>query len=96
MNKATCFCVAAWFVFGAVSVSAQPAKEIRDDLKKYFDAYKVDGSFALFDLNKEQYLICNERQFREPFIQTGDAENSDFGRARIEITRSILRELGLM
>jgi beta-lactamase class D len=52
-----------------VSVSRPQSKtEVRDDLKKYFDAFKVEGSFALFDLKNEAYTFCNEAQFKRPFI----------------------------
>jgi len=51
------------------SVSRPQSKaEVRDDFKKYFDAFKVEGSFALFDLKNEAYTLCNEAQFKLPFI----------------------------
>jgi beta-lactamase class D len=52
-----------------VSVSKPQTKaEVRDDFKKLFDAFKVEGSFALYDLNNDSYVFCNEAQFRQPFI----------------------------
>jgi beta-lactamase class D len=42
--------------------------EVRDDFKKLFDAFKVEGSFALYDLNNDSYVFCNEAQFKQPFI----------------------------
>ncbi|MDP2885261.1 MAG: class D beta-lactamase [Ignavibacteria bacterium] len=59
------------YVCAALVVSlcaAQEKKEIRDDFKKFFDAFKVEGSFALYDLNNDSYLFCNEGQFKQPFI----------------------------
>jgi len=46
----------------------QTKAEVRDDFKKFFDAYKVEGSFALYDLNNDSYVFCNEAQFKTPFI----------------------------
>lgn len=42
--------------------------EITDDFKKYYDEYKVDGSFAIYDLNNDRYIIYNQSQFNQPFI----------------------------
>ena len=47
---------------------AQEMKEERDDFKKLFDAYKVEGSSVLYDLNNDSYVFCNEAQFKTPFI----------------------------
>jgi beta-lactamase class D len=46
---------------------AQPKTEVRDEFKKFFDSYKVEGSFALYDLNKDSYVFVNEAQFKKPF-----------------------------
>lgn len=35
--------------------------------KSYFDEFKVDGSFVLYDLKLDQYKIYNPRQFNEEF-----------------------------
>ena len=48
--------------------AAQEQKETRDDFKKFFESFKVEGSFALFDLKNDSYVFCNEAQFRHPFI----------------------------
>jgi beta-lactamase class D len=48
--------------------SAQTDMEIRDDFKKTFDAYKVQGSFVLYDFKNEKYTVCNQDQFKRPFI----------------------------
>jgi len=45
----------------------QPKTNARDDFRKFFDAYKVEGSFALYDLKNDSYVFCNEGQFRQPF-----------------------------
>lgn len=52
-----------------VSVSRpQPKAEVRDDFKKFFDSFNVEGSFALFDLKNDSYAFCNEAQYKQPFI----------------------------
>lgn len=57
-------------VFLAFSASCQkiPTYETRDDFKKYYDGYHVTGSFVLYDLQKNNYLLYNREQFHEPFI----------------------------
>jgi beta-lactamase class D len=58
-------------VCGALLVSSCPAQEkgmIRDDFKKLFESYKVEGSFALYDLKNDSYVFYNEAQFKQPFI----------------------------
>jgi beta-lactamase class D len=59
------------YVCAALVVSlsaAQEKKEIRDDFKNLFEQYKVEGSFALYDLKNDSYVFCNEAQFKQPFI----------------------------
>lgn len=36
---------------------------IRNDFKKYYDSLNLDGTFALYDLNKEEYILYNEKEF---------------------------------
>ena len=58
------------FVCAVMLVSSCPAQEkneVRDDFKNYFDAFKVEGSFVLYDLNNDSYVFCNEAQFKKPF-----------------------------
>ncbi len=52
----------------AASCQNSPTYETRDDFKKYYDAYHVSGSFVLYDLRKNNYLLYNREQFHEPFI----------------------------
>lgn len=52
----------------ASSCLAQDKKETRDDFKTLFDSFKVEGSFALYDLKNDSYVFCNEAQFMQPFI----------------------------
>ena len=51
-----------------VSVCKPQSKiEVRDDFKKLFEAFNLEGSFALYDLNNDSYVLCNEAQFKQPF-----------------------------
>jgi beta-lactamase class D len=47
---------------------SQPRAEVRDDFKKFFDAFNVEGSFALYDLNNDSYVFYNKAQFEQSFI----------------------------
>jgi len=41
--------------------------EIRDDFKTYYDKYKVEGSFILFDNQNNKYIVYNQDQTKEQF-----------------------------
>jgi beta-lactamase class D len=46
----------------------QRKKEIiRSDFKKFFDEFHVQGSFALYDLNKDFYTFYNKEQFTQKY-----------------------------
>jgi beta-lactamase class D len=47
---------------------AQQNSNTVDSLQKYFEQFKVDGSFVLHDLNRDAYTFCNKQQFRKEFI----------------------------
>lgn len=86
--------VPALFVFLLFCAGCQrsPTYEVRDDFKKFYDDYHVSGSFVLFDLQKNHYLLFNREQFHEPFIpastfkicnsliglETGTIKDADF------------------
>lgn len=55
-------------VIAMVSCKSEHQAEIRNDFKKYYDHYQVEGSFVLYDQNAEKYILYNEAQFKEPFI----------------------------
>ena len=55
-------------VFGLAAYAQKPKIEIRNDFKRYYDAFKIDGSFLLYDPNKNRYVVYNEPQTKEPFI----------------------------
>ncbi|MDR1877499.1 MAG: class D beta-lactamase [Flavobacteriaceae bacterium] len=42
--------------------------EIRDDFKKYYEQFQVDGSFVLYDQQHDKYIIYNQEQFRQATI----------------------------
>ena len=42
--------------------------ESRDDFKKYYDQYKVEGTFVLYDQNNDKYVCYNQIEKDEPFI----------------------------
>ena len=48
--------------------AAQTDIEVRDDFRKIFDSYKVQGSFALYDYRNEKYIVCNGDQLKKQFI----------------------------
>lgn len=41
--------------------------EIRDDFKKYYDQFQVEGSFALYDQRQDKYILYNQDQFKQTF-----------------------------
>lgn len=79
-------------ILGMTSCKQKPTTEIRDDFKKYYDQFNVEGSFALYDQQNEQYILYNQAQFKQPFspastfkicnsligLETGVIENENF------------------
>ena len=58
----------AFAVFAGLTTYAQKqTSEIRDDFKKQYDQFKVEGSFALYDQNNDKYVFYNPSQFKEEF-----------------------------
>lgn len=58
-----------WVILGFSLTSfdkGEPA-EIRNDFKKYYDQYGVEGSFVLYDQNNDKYIFYNQEQFRQTF-----------------------------
>lgn len=50
------------------SCKQKETTDINNDLGKYYEQYKVEGSFVLFNQNADKYLLYNEKQFKETFI----------------------------
>lgn len=40
---------------------------LRDDFRKYYDSFQVQGAFALYDPQEDRYILYNPDQFRKPF-----------------------------
>ena len=54
--------------FFGLSVNAQKqTTETRNDFKKYYDQFKVEGSFILYDQNNDKYIVYNQPQTKEQF-----------------------------
>ncbi len=41
--------------------------EIRNDFKKFYDDYQVEGTFVLFDQNSKKYIIYNQKKVEAAF-----------------------------
>ena len=41
--------------------------EIRNDFKKYYDQFIVEGSFALYDMQADKYVFYNQDQYEQNF-----------------------------
>lgn len=54
-------------IFLISAISLQDNTRLRPDFKKYYDEFKVNGSFALYNQNEDSYLFYNKGQFEKPF-----------------------------
>jgi len=54
-------------VFGLVSSAQKQVSEIHDDFKKYYDQFKVEGSFVLYDPQADKFIFYNRDQFEQTF-----------------------------
>lgn len=54
-------------IFGLTTCKQKQATEIRNDFKKYYDQFNVDGSFVLYDPQDDKYIFYNQDQFEQPF-----------------------------
>lgn len=54
-------------VLGLTACKQKQATEIRDDFKKYYDQFNVDGSFVLYNPQDDKYIFYNQDQFDQPF-----------------------------
>ncbi|PYF77074.1 class D beta-lactamase [Pedobacter nutrimenti] len=50
-----------------VSFKPGSSKIIREDFKRFYDKYKVNGSFIMYDQKNDRYTIYNQEQIVEPF-----------------------------
>ena len=79
-------------VFGLTSWKHKQTTEIRNDFKKYYDQFDVDGSFVLYDPQDDKYILYNQNQFNQRFtpastfkicnsligLETGVIKNENF------------------
>ncbi|MBA4239594.1 MAG: class D beta-lactamase [Sphingobacteriaceae bacterium] len=49
------------------SYCQKQSTETRDDFKKYYDQFKVEGSFVLYDQNNNKLIFYNQQQFNEQY-----------------------------
>jgi beta-lactamase class D len=49
------------------SCKVKPSEEVRNDFKKYYDQYHVDGSFVLYDLKNDHYIFYNPAQYHKAY-----------------------------
>jgi beta-lactamase class D len=54
-------------VIGLTTCKQKQATAIRDDFRKYYDEYKVEGSFVLYEPLADKYTFCNQKQFKQTF-----------------------------
>ena len=57
-------------VLGFTAFKQKQKIEIRDDFKKYYDQYKVEGSFVLYDQKNDKFIYYNQQQSKQQFIPT--------------------------
>lgn len=55
------------FLFILVSFKPPTRTVIRDDFKRFYDRYNVQGSFIMYDQKNDRYTIHNQEQTLVPF-----------------------------
>ena len=61
-------CYLITFLFISTLVSAQQTNvELRNDFKKYYEQYRVEGSVLLYDQSQSKYISYNDIQNKQPF-----------------------------
>jgi beta-lactamase class D len=50
-----------------VAVAQQERVELRNDLQKHFDRFHLRGSFVLYDLKDNTWILSNQNQFKKEF-----------------------------
>lgn len=55
------------FLMGLSTHQKDESTIVRDDFKKYYDQYALDGSFVLYDQVKNQYLFYRPEKFEESY-----------------------------
>ncbi|MBK9044644.1 MAG: class D beta-lactamase [Saprospiraceae bacterium] len=54
-------------VFGLTACQKKQTIEIRNDFKKYYDQFQVEGSFVLYDPQTAKYIFYNQDQYKQTF-----------------------------
>ena len=54
-------------VFGLTTCKQKQTTETRDDFKKYYDRFDVEGSFVLYDPQADKYIFYNQEQYEHTF-----------------------------
>nr|ALG03675.1 beta-lactamase [uncultured bacterium] len=54
-------------VIGLTACKQKQTTEIRNDFKKYYDQFNVNGSFVLYDPQTDNYIFYNQNQFEQTF-----------------------------
>jgi len=79
-------------VFRLTSSAQKQNFEIRDDFKKYYDKFSVEGSFVLYNQKQDKYIFYNKEQSKQTFtpastfkicnsligLETGVIKNENF------------------
>lgn len=90
MNRATLLLIL--MVFGLTACKQKQSSETRDDFKKFYDQFKVEGSFVLYDQSNDKFTFYNQKQYKEQFspastfkicnsligLETGVIKDEDF------------------
>lgn len=54
-------------VIGLTSCGQAQKNEVRNDFKKYYDQFSVQGSFILYDQQNDKYTFYNQEQTKQSF-----------------------------
>ena len=63
MRRLGLFFVGLWVASGAVGQTG--ATEVRADFKPFYDAYRLEGTFALYDLHKDHTVLYHPEWYTE-------------------------------
>lgn len=67
MSTTRLITTAALILLSFTSFTGKQTSSIRNDFKKYYTEFKVDGSFVLYDQSNNKYIHYNEKQFKEQY-----------------------------
>jgi beta-lactamase class D len=52
---------------GVVALAQGSKVQVRDDLGRFFEEHHVQGSFVLYDMKNNRWILFNEDQLKKPF-----------------------------